>query len=233
MVLLVGRLMIEPSEFGKIQTIYVINNGRAEPHTDPKNLGTRSRVIVLPAPFHCVRAGLSHLINIGNHVDATKPSAGALWTSTEGIKNTYYRMISFQAQDTHAVMPYDGTRYSLCYFRTFLVVDESLRAQMNEYGFALAPSVKLEELKDHCHICGKSTKGSHTLQCDGNNRNCTAEVHSSCLERLVGPNFNPEDDWFCSQCKREDTNCSFDHGKLAVTVARKMETTKERRWKER
>ena len=100
---------------------------------------------MLPLPFHCVRAGLSHLINIGNHVDATKPSAGALWTSTEGIKNTYYRMISFQAQDTHAVMPYDGTRYSLCYFRTFLVVDESLRAQMNEYGFALAPSVKLED----------------------------------------------------------------------------------------
>mmetsp|Transcript_5230 Transcript_5230/g.13124 ORF Transcript_5230/g.13124 Transcript_5230/m.13124 type:complete len:760 (-) Transcript_5230:30-2309(-) len=126
MVLLVGRLKIEPSEFEKIQTIYVINNGRAEPHTDPKNLG------------------LSHLINIGNHADATNPSAGALWTPG-GIRDTYYKMISFQAQDPHAVMPYEGTRYSLCYFRTFPDVSESLRAQMNGYGFALAPSVKLED----------------------------------------------------------------------------------------
>ena len=96
---------------------------------------------------------------------------------------------------------------------------------MNEYGFALAPSVKLEELKDHCHICGKSTKGSHTLQCDGNNRNCTAEVHSSCLERLVGPDFNPEDDWFCSFCAKprpkptsDDESVQLDHAAHAVNL---------------
>jgi len=70
---------------------------------------------------------------------------------------------------------------------------------MNEYGFALAPSVKK---KDECNKCGESTKDpdkcGKVLLCDGNNRNCTAEVHLSCLD----PEFNPEDPWFCSVCAK-------------------------------
>ena len=132
-------------------------------------------------------------------------------------------MISFQAQDTHAVLAYEGTRYSLCYFRIFPKVEESLQAQMNEYGFALAPSVKLE--KDICHRCGESTKKQeNVLLCDGNNGKCTAEVHLSCLLG-VRPRFKPGDDWFCSVCAKprqaptsDDESVQLDHAAHAVNL---------------